>query len=289
MYRVIPIVAALFLLTPRSARADAFDHYINPILAKVPQAKGVKQVKQLTPSEMADHLDVLHGITGTFLVVKTNEGRFSKLLVQPAQQKLGDGSKLPIVVIDRYVTYKEGEEQAIQAKGENVRLFQDFFFNLDLGQVVPKAVGGDLRLVVNKDKVHLEPVGKAELYLVTKPLPEATPKKTGKLVVGKVFEAKYFEGKYKLYDDGRRTGTLQLKVDQKGNVEGWYISGKDGNKYEVAGKVGTPLHSITFTIVYPRSRQTFQGWMFTGDGSTITGSSRLQERDTGFYAVRLEE
>ena len=47
MYRVIPIVAALFLLTPRSARADAFDHYINPILAKVPQAKGVKQVLNL--------------------------------------------------------------------------------------------------------------------------------------------------------------------------------------------------------------------------------------------------
>src|SRR5262249_8091769 len=164
-----------------------------------------------------------------------------------------------------------------------------FLFDLDLGQVVPKVVGGDLRLVADKDKVFIEPVGKAELYLVTKPLPEAKPKKTGKLVVGPVFEAKYFEGKYKLYDDGRRTGTLQLSVDAKGNVTGSYVSGKDGNKSEVAGKLGTPAHSITFTIVFPRSRQTFTGWMFTGDGSTITGSSRLQERDTGFYAVREEE
>jgi hypothetical protein len=29
--------------------------------------------------------------------------------------------------------------------------------------------------------------------------------------------------------------------------------------------------------------------MFTGDGRAITGSSRLQDRETGFYAVRIED
>ena len=31
------------------------------------------------------------------------------------------------------------------------------------------------------------------------------------------------------------------------------------------------------------------GWMFTGDGKVIAGTSRMLNRDTGFYATRIEE
>jgi hypothetical protein len=290
MPRLLLLLPALALGgVPAAVRADAFDHYINAVLEKVPTAAGVKEVKQLTPSLMADHGNLLPNNPAAFVVVQTNEGRFSKLLVQPARQKTPSGATVPILLIERFVTYKEDEEQAIQVQGQNVRLFKDFQFSLDIGQVVPASVGGDLRFVVDKGKTYAEPVGKAKLYLLTKPLPQAVPRKGPKVVIGPTFEARYFNGTYKLYDDGRRSGTLHLQVNGKNQVTGSYYSGKDGRKYEVSGKVGNPLHAIQFTIVFPRTRQEFQGWMFTGDGKVITGSSRLQERDTGFYAVRVEE
>src|SRR5207245_551369 len=160
--------------------------------------------KQLPPALIGEFSRVLPGSTGAFLVVKTNEGRFAKLLVHAARQKVS-GKTVPILLIERFVTFRFDEERAVQAEGQNVRLFQDFQFNLDIGQVVPASVGGDLRFVVEGDKVYTEPVGKAKLYLVTKPLPEATPKKGPKLVVGSAFEPRYFNGTYKLYDDGKRT------------------------------------------------------------------------------------
>jgi len=276
------------LAVPSGARADTFDHYTNEVLAKVPKAEGVLSIKELTTALIADHGSVLKDTTATFLVVKTNEGRYSKLLVQIARQKVPGGKTLPILLIDRFVTYKEGEERTIVAQGQNVRLFADFHFNLDLGQVVPAKVGGDVYCVAVDDRVVLRPEGKAELFLITKALPEAKPKKTDKVVIGKVFEPRYFNGKYHLYDDGRRSGILQLQVEENKEVNGWYYSDKDGQKYEVSGRVGDPLHSIAFKITFPRTVQWFQGHMFTGDGRAITGSSRLQDRDTGFYALRLE-
>jgi hypothetical protein len=290
MGRLVSTVAALVLLAAPSALwADAFDNYTNNILVKVPMAAEAMPVKQLTPALMTEHGGVLPGTTAALVVVKTNEGRMSKLLVQPARQKVRDKTTLPIALIDRFVTYREGEEREVLVQGQNVRLFDGFQFSLDLGQVVPASVGGDLRVVADKGKVTLEPVGKAALYLLTKPLSEATPKKPQKVAIGQKFEARYFDGVYKLFDDGRRSGALHLKVLPGGEVEGSYYSDKDGKKYEVVGKVGLVPHAIEFTILFPRVRQVFTGWMFTGDGRAIAGSSRLQDRALGFYALRIEE
>jgi hypothetical protein len=286
MCRYLPLIVVL--LVCQRAHADAFDYYTNDILAKVPKADGVQQVQELTPEMLVEHNRVLPHIKGAFLVVKTNDGRYSKLLVQAARQKVGNKT-LPILLIDRFVTYKDGEERMIVAEGKNIRLFQDFHFHVDIGQVVPASVGGDLRLVVTGDKTYVEPLGKAELYLVTKALPEAAPKKAEKVIVGASFEPKYFNGTYKLHVDGRRSGKLVLKVGEDGDINGWYYSDKDGAKYEVTGKVGDTTHAIKFKVQLPRTPEEYQGWMFTGDGRAICGVARLQERESGFYALRLDE
>jgi hypothetical protein len=290
MHRPIAALLAVALLAlPRPAWADAFDRYTNPILGKVPGAEGVQEVKQLTPALLADHEGVLGDARGVFLVVTTNEGRRAKLLVQPARQKLDAERRVPILLIDRFVTYKEGTEQSVLTSGQNIALFPGFHFSLDLGQIVPEALGGDLHFVADGDKVHTEAVGKARMYLPTKPLPEAAPKKTPKLVVGDTFEPRYYNGTYQLHDDGRRSGKLVLKVEEDGSVSGALYSDKDGSKYEVRGKVGMPPYAIQFTVKFPRSEQTFQGFLFTGDGKALAGTSRLQEREAGFYAVRVED
>jgi hypothetical protein len=272
------------------ARADVFDNYTNPLLAKAAGGASVKEVKQLTAEEMIDHDRVVPGVEATVVIVKTNEGRWAKLAAQGgARQRVGEDKTLPILILDRYVTFKEGTEREIFASGRNLRLFPGFRVSLDHGQVVPEEAGGDLCFVADGDKVYLEPVGKAKLYLLVKHLPEADPKKGEKLVVADKFEPRYYNGKYKLYDDGRRSGELVLNVDDEGAVSGAYYSDKDGAKYDVTGHVGTPPNSVLFIVKFPRSEQTFQGWLFTGDAKYLTGSSRLNEREAGFFAVRVED
>jgi hypothetical protein len=284
-----PLTLLTLLLLASGARADAFDHYVNLVLARAVEAVTTQEVKELTTRLLVENDRVLPGITSTFLIVKTNAGRYAKLLVQPARQKISDEKSLPMLLIDRYVTYREGEERAVAVAGANVSLFPGFRLSLDLGQIVPEELGGDLRFVVEDGKVYAQPLGRAKLYLVTKAIPDVAPRKPEKLVIGVKFEPRYFNGTYQLYDDGRRSGRLTLQVDGDDNVRGAYYSDKDGQKYEVRGKVGTPKHSIQFTVQFPRSEQTFQGWLFTGDGKALAGSSRLAEHEAGFYALRVEE
>ncbi len=50
---------AALLAAPVLARADAFDNYTNPILAKVPASRLAESVKQLTPEMLVQHSRVL--------------------------------------------------------------------------------------------------------------------------------------------------------------------------------------------------------------------------------------
>ena len=289
MYRILVSVLACLGLPLLSQAAEVFDYYVNPVLARVVEAKGTKEIKQVTTRMIVENDSVLPHTRAAFLVVKTNQGRYAKLLVQAARQKIDAERSISMLLIERYVTYKDGEERAVQADGKNLSLFPGFRLSLDLGQVVPEELGGDLRFVATGDKIYTEPVGKAKLYLVTKALPDAVPKKGAKFVAGETFETSWFAGTYRLRSDGRRSGKLVLKVNDDETISGSYYSDKDGAKYPVSGRIGTPKHSIQFTIKFPRSVETFQGFLFTGDGQAITGTSRLQERETGFYARRIEE
>lgn len=281
-------VLGVFLFSPHFVLADSFDNYTNIHLTRAPSASEAKSIKKLTPELMVEHSRTLPGITGTFLVIRTNDNKFAKVLVQAARQKVTAEESVPILLIERFVTFRDGEERTVHVQGQNIRLFEGFRFSLDLGQVVPEALGGDVRFVADKDQTYIETVNKAEMFLVTKHFPEATLKKGGKLVIGAAFEPRFFNGTFKLYDDGRRTGVLKLTVGASGEVSGAFYSDKDGAKYDVGGKVGSPNHMIHFNVTFPRTIQTFQGWMFTGDGRVITGAARMNERETGFYAVRQD-
>lgn len=282
-------LACLAFLTA-SLSAQNFDDYLNPILSKVPESKAAKELKELTRDDITDNDRVIPKLGAAFVVVRTNEGRYSKLLVQSARQKIDAEKTIPILYVERYVTYRTGDERTVVATGQKLSLFPGFRLSLDLGQVVPEELGGDIRLIADGEKFAVVPVGKAKLYLMTQPIPEAMPKKGPKLVVsGEKFEMDYINGTYKLLDDGRRSGTLKLKVDKEGDIDGAYYSDRDGQKYEVKGKVGALPFNVQFTIKFPRTEQTFQGWMFTGDGKAIVGTSRIIQHETGFYAIRVEE
>src|SRR3954470_9001849 len=143
MFRSAVLTPAVLLLAPALLRADAFDQYANPDLAKAVESAAVTEVKELTPKQLAENSRVLPGVSAAFVIAVTNEGRYAKLLVQTARQRFGD-RQVPIVLIERFVTFREGTERAFIATGKNVHLYGGFHFRLDLGQVVPAAVGGDL-------------------------------------------------------------------------------------------------------------------------------------------------
>jgi hypothetical protein len=269
-------------------RADVFDRYTNSILAKAPTAEGVQAPAKLTRQLLAESPKLIPGSSAALLVVRTNGGRNCKLTLQMARQRTAGGA-VPIALVERFLTLKEGEERALQASGGPVHLYNGFQLSLDLGQVVPSQVGGDIKFVSEEGQSWLEAVGNAKLYLITKHLPGTEIKKLERPMIGEVFEPRFFTGNYKLQDDGRRTGKLVLKVDDEGTVSGEYISDMSGRSYEVYGKVANPKHQIHFTVKFPQTEQQFQGWMFTHEGKAICGSTRMQEREFGWYALRQGE
>jgi len=289
-FPMLRALLALFIL-PLSLRADHFDHYSSPVLEKaVGDGKFVKEVKVLTATQVGELGEVLADSSATFLIVKTNDDRWSKLLVQPARQRFGKDKQVPMLLIEKYVTFKESTERTVKAKGENVQIYPGTRLNLDIGQVVPEDLGGDLLVSADKETgFKITSLGAAKIYVLTKPVPDVVPKKAEKLVVGATFELRYFIGKYKLYDDGRRSGTLNLEVNESGEVGGSFYSDRDGAKYDVVGTVGNPRHAINFQIKFPQVAHSFSGFLFTGNGKAICGSSKLQEREAGFYAERVEE
>ena len=159
-----------------------------------------------------------------------------------------------------------------------------------MGQVVPEELGGDLRFVADGDKSYVEPVGKAKLYLLLKPLPEATPKKPEKLVIGDKFESRYFNGKYKLYDDGRRSGELVLKVDDDGSRDADRIipTRTVPNTTSAARSAcrNTPSSSPCSSRGRRRPSRAISS---PATASTWPAPRDMNEREAGFFATRVEE
>jgi hypothetical protein len=282
----------VLLVVAAVARADQFEHYTNPVLEKaVADGTHVKELKEVTSSQLAEMGDRLADTADAFLIVRTNDLRWVKLLVQPARQRFPRGNQESMLLIEKFVTYKESTERTVKAKGENVHLYPGTRLNLDLGQFVPEKLGGDLGVEATdkKDEFKLKPLGEAKLYVLTKPIADVVPKKAEKLSIGATFESRYFIGKYKLQDDGRRSGTLNLAVNESGEVSGSFYSDRDGAKYDVTGKIGAQRHAIQFAIKFPQIEQTFNGFLFTGNGKAICGTTKMQDREAGFYAERIED
>ena len=129
----------------------------------------------------------------------------------------------------------------------------------------------------------------AKLFLVTKAIPGLTPKKSPKLVVGETFEIRFFASRVQAARRRPADRRHEARSEQAGDITGTYTSDKDGKEYPVEGKAGTPRHAVSFTIKFPATMQTFTGYMFTGDGKAIAGTTKIQEREAGFYAERMEE
>src|SRR5262245_22355768 len=177
-------LAALLALTLLGGlRADAFDNYTGPIIVKAPKADGVKEIKELTPDLILANDEVLPNLKGALIVVYTNDMRWAKLLVTAAAHKFRQGpgvdETVPVIRIERFVTFRESTGNAVMASGQAISVFSGFQFHLSMGQVIPLGYRGDLSVEERANSpraVSLKPVGNAKMYLLTKPLPDAAAK-----------------------------------------------------------------------------------------------------------------
>ena len=285
MMPALRIFALIGFVLAAQANADEFDLYTTSVLDKVPSGEGASQVERISLADLTKAPAVLSGTNSTLLVVRTDEGHWSKMVVGRALRKRGE-SEEPIVVIERYQTLRQDSENGRLAAGKNVYLFDGFHFNLDIGQVVPEHGGGDIEFHRQGDASgFIEASSKSKMYLVRKPLVSVASDAADAVSRGPV-TAPDFSGKYRLVANGQWSGALTLKVSQTGEVTGTYLSDQTGRDYTVKGTVTTPSHHIRFAVELPVARQEFDGYLWTRGKNAMAGVTTLAERPFGFVAIR---
>jgi hypothetical protein len=278
-------VACLCLLTASPVWAvDAFDR---PTLRALQQA--VKEAEPLEglSSGQAAELEVLGaGVTSPCIIVKTDQGNWAKALVGWGLRK-GEGKPVPVLMLERYVTYDSGRPGQTVAAGKDVMLFAGFGFNFDIGQVVPAKQGADVEFAADR---RLTPAGEAEMYgLDGKLLAQQEPQRRIDPNDHQGVLARDFSGLWKLNADGRWQGLLELIVEDDGSVDGQYLSNETKSTYPIVGKVDNPAHRMILEIELVNSVQSFEAFLWTTDKSTMAGTTTMADRKFGFYAVRSDE
>ncbi|MER3417232.1 MAG: hypothetical protein C4297_13640 [Gemmataceae bacterium] len=278
-----PWLAALSVVA-LTAYADSFDAWDRDTLVRLTRSEQVQQVERLRAAQGTRCAGLLPGTDGAVLFVRTRNGLWAKLACIFGIQKTPAGPR-PVLVIERFATFRPESGRAVQASARGVYLYDGFHFNLELGQIVPPDVGADLRYSAEAGGV-LEAMPQVQIFLLVKP-PKGNPATAPQNKIGDADTP--VGGTFQLYDDGRRTARLHLEIAQDGTISGSYVSDRTGRTYPVRGKVQSPRHIWEFTVKFPQTEQTFRGWFFTGDGAALAGFSRMQDREFGFYAVRLPD
>jgi hypothetical protein len=267
-----------------SVLADPFDDQTSYWLRK--------GVADLEPSESISMKDgfklALIGkrVSSPCIVVKTDEDNLAKALVTWGFRKTKDG-RVPVVLIERYTTYRGDRENLTTATGRDVMLFPGLGFNFDIGQVVPAGLGEDILCV---EDGTLKPAQESKLYGLNGPAaPE--PEAEGKYPDPKSHSGVLptdFAGKWDVNIDGRWMGRWELDVEDRG-IYGKFISEDTKSVYELGGKISAVPHNAKIEIELAAAAQAVDAYLWTSDKSTMAGTVIMVDRKVGFFAVRVKE
>jgi hypothetical protein len=282
MKRVWLIGLALIAAT---ARADHFDEHDGDVIQEAAKSAGVRKVPSLLVRDLMAMPHPLAGSSAGFIVVRTNQGNWSKLLIRHARQKR-DGQPVDIVLLDRAVTYSTNVGRRVLADRRGTYLFVGFSIDLDIGQIVPPRMGEDLHYVDEQGGKLIAAEG-VKMYLIGKALVEPAAAQPRPQRAGPI-QPQDFAGLYRLEADGRWAGKLEIRPDEQGAVSGAYTSEQSGQTYEITGKIGNPTHRIVFTIKFPMAEQKFDGYLWTRGKDRISGVSFMLERPFAFHAQRVD-
>jgi hypothetical protein len=269
---------------PRAWAVDAFDRHTTFWLRQAVRQQ--EPLKELTSGQAGAWKQIGPGISSPCVIVQTNNGHWAKALLSWGLRK--SGAKLvPVVVIDRYVTYDNDRRDVALAAGQNVMLFPGFYFNFEIGQVVPEGQGGD---VLFAEVRKLQPSGNARLFgLSGSALPAGGEGEKHDPNDHQGVLPRDFSGNWQIRADGRWNGVGQLTSDDDGNVQGSYTSDDTKSVYMLHGQVTGSPHRLTLEVELANTTQTFEAFLWTKDKSAMAGTTVLADRKFGFYAVRMKE
>lgn len=276
-------VVFLTLAAATSVRAaDVFDRHTADVLHEA-AAKG-KPLGELSLDAAGMLKTLSPRLSSPCVIVKTNEGNWVKALVGWGFRK-GPDKPIPVLLIERYVTYRSDRANSTTANGKDVMLFAGFAFDFDIGQVVPAEFGGDVQLDA---KGLLKPIGKAEIYGMDgsqlPPSDDEIPDPSDHEGV----LPRDFSGTWALNVDGRWKGELELLLDDAGKATGTYRSDESKSAYEVSGRISGAPHRLRLQLHLDNATQTFDAYLWTSDKSAMAGTTTLAERTFGFYAARTK-
>ena len=87
--------------------------------------------------------------------------------------------------------------------------------------------------------------------------------------------------------NGQTSGALELVVAADGTVSGRFRSDRNGSVYPVSGRIAADLtRRIEFEIKFPRTRQVFDGLLWTEEKNVFAGTVQILEHPYSFVAVR---
>jgi len=306
MRLLLGVGVTVLLLTGPPATAGEFDRLEGDALAELAGGGNVTRHERLNFAEIEGLPAVLPETRSAFLLVKTGQGNYARVLASAGLQKppegeakamaKGDGGKMargqgvatPVLVLERFETFEPGRSGSRVARGAGLILYEGFQIDLDTGQVVPPGQGGDLDFRKEKEGgalPTLKPLGKAAIYTLTKPIqsgPASAGPSSGKSVL-----PGDFAGRFRLQADGRWSGVLELQVAADRGLTGRFRSEANGTSYPVTGQVlAESPQKAQFTIKFPRIEQEYDAFLWTEGKNVMAGSFTMQERSFGFFAVR---
>lgn len=281
----IPCVAFLSLSAVVSA-ADVFDRH-GPALVKRLAEEG-EGIAQLTMNDASKLKPLAPSIGSPCLIVRTDDGGYSKVLAAWGLKKgKGTDKPTPVLLIERYVTYRGDRPDLTSATGKDVMLFPGFGFNLDIGQVVPEGQGADLIFTAESELIPGENAKLVPLNGSKLPPADKATKHNPQDHEGVVPED--FTGTWKLNADGRWLGELDLKLTENGRATGSFTSDESRNSYEVTGQTGSSTHNVKLEVFLANTQLSIDGFLWTKDKSQMAGTVTMSGRKFGFVATRAAE
>ena len=271
------------------ARADQFEQLDGPTLARILKGSEATPKASLTTSDIGGMPPLLRDTRSALVLARTDLGNPARLLIVPELRKpaSGQGEPIPVVVLERLDAFDASDPSTRLASRRDLVAFDGFQVDLDTGQVVPEGQGGDVVFrVQGEGGPRLESVGNARLFTLAR-APAFDTTKAPQPTPGKAVLPADFAGRYRLFANGQWSGTLDLKVEGRGVVNGQFRSDLHGTTYPVSGQVATDAaQKVLFAIKYPRARQEFEGYLWAEGKGAIAGVASLNERPVGFFAIR---
>jgi len=272
------------LLGPTVEGADVFERHDAKLVKNL--AEQGEALKLVTMADAAKLKPLAPTIGTPCFVVRTDEGGYSKVLAAWGLKKGKESEKpMPVLLIERYVTYRGDRIDLTSATGKDVMLFPGFGFNLDIGQVVPEGQGADLIFTADGELVPGERAKLVALNGSQLPPADKTARRDPNDHEGVVAED--FSGTWKLNADGRWLGELDLKVTDIGKATGSFTSEESKNSYDITGQTGSTPHNLKLEVFLANTQLSMDGYLWTKDKSQMAGTVTMTGRKFGFVATRV--